>query len=116
MCGSILIILKASASNAAPRKVGPYGGDGWKITDMDTFGITRIVKVGIRYGVLFMVSLCISSVIAVRKAPSCGAQREENLQRYEYYCSIPFSSSNLEVRRVTYLFRTSKQYNTNVIK
>ncbi|KAJ4786460.1 jacalin lectin family protein [Rhynchospora pubera] len=42
--------MKASASNAALKKVGPYGGDGGEIRDMDPSGITRIVKIGIRHG------------------------------------------------------------------
>jgi hypothetical protein len=45
-----LTILKASASNASVTKVGPNGGDGGDNKDMDTSGITRIVKVGIRHG------------------------------------------------------------------
>ncbi|KAJ3687900.1 hypothetical protein LUZ61_017064 [Rhynchospora tenuis] len=40
----------ASASNGALKKVGPYGGDGGEIRDMDPSGITRIVKIGIRHG------------------------------------------------------------------
>lgn len=30
--------------------MGPYGGDGGQIREMNTVGITRIVKLGIRHG------------------------------------------------------------------
>lgn len=45
-----MIVLKASALDAAVTKVGPYGGAGGDNKDMDTSGITRIVKIGIRHG------------------------------------------------------------------
>lgn len=37
-------------ASAVPTKEGPCGGGGGSFKDMDTTGIIRIVKVGIRHG------------------------------------------------------------------